>query len=160
VLADVFDNEADANAVALRLSQNASFNTRIFVIDVLPINLRSFPAEYRDFAAAALATAEVTSTTLKEIKTDLAASLITEAGAKVRITQLQRQIEAGLAEFNQATAGTANQNILRIRTEVANSINYVNELLCQDRTRHNLISDIRYTEILLLIKLRNFAKSL
>lgn len=150
VIADVYNSKKDAMSVSSKLNINGYLST-IYVFKMTPPNYSLLPMSTRNISKKLLGYYDNIYTQLHELVVNLEEHNTDTATALIEITALHEGMKDKLAEYETNVDGDIeNPNILKIRMQLIAVIGGLENLMNTKVSEKTLLSDIRYTSVMVL----------
>lgn len=149
VLAEVYPDKKSADIVAARLMTDG-YDGKIYCFEMPKISYESFPQSIRNNTKRTLKYVELCYNTLYSTSTKLAEKKIDKSGAESEIKTLIMSVRNMLVEYeSNADNDVDHDSVVKVRAQLSAAIAAIDNLF-EAKTNTELLSDIRYTQALIL----------
>lgn len=149
VLAEVYPDKKSADIVAARLMTDG-YDGKIYCFVMPKISYESFPQSIRNNTKRTLKYVEMCYNTLYSTSTKLAEKKIDKSGAESEIKTLMMSVRNMLVEYeSNADNDVDHESVVKVRAQLSAAIAAIDNLF-EAKTNTELLSDIRYTQALIL----------
>lgn len=149
VLAEVYPDKKSADIVAARLMTDG-YDGKIYCFAMPKVSYESFPQSIRNNTKRTLKYVELCYNTLYSTSTKLAEKKIDKSGAESEIKTLMMSVRNMLVEYeSNADNDVDHESVVKVRAQLSAAIAAIDNLF-EAKTNTELLSDIRYTQALIL----------